>query len=395
MKKAFTLVELMVAIAVIAILMAFILRIGNIGSDSEARNVTISRLQRLENALSGYYAAFGTYPSVKLHGSRNIYLKVSDHGIQNTDGEENTSLWGWLKDGEVKDAMAESQAWNQVKAACIAQPIACYYPYPEDKAYQDYVEAYSEQMKSYVEQIEEIDQGTKAKFAAGFDTGVPLGRFGAFRNKIDWTEIQLFKFGLLSYLLPRYLFMMDGPEELFSSYAQWTGNNELPCDPLRGTPYSGGWKGIRDDANPKYNNTARVANIPSQAVCARWMANFEKTISCSQKKVVFFGINVVSDVNTDNIEMNEPNLALSIYSPGGYREDSKSGQYVLNSMTIKDGWGVEFFYYSPAPYQSYTLWSAGANKRTFPPWISRSSLGSDANACVGYWIKDDIGGLRK
>ena len=59
-------------------------------------------------------------------------------------------------------------------------------------------------------------------------------------------------------------------------------------------------------------------------------------------------------------------------------------------MTVVDGWENEFYYYCPAPYQSYVLWSAGANGKTFPPWVSRESLDSKANACVGYWTEDDI-----
>ena len=61
---------------------------------------------------------------------------------------------------------------------------------------------------------------------------------------------------------------------------------------------------------------------------------------------------------------------------------------------MRDGWDNELYYYSPEPYQSYVLWSAGANGRTFPPWISREKLPSDANRCVGYWVRDDIGGLK-
>ena len=49
-----------------------------------------------------------------------------------------------------------------------------------------------------------------------------------------------------------------------------------------------------------------------------------------------------------------------------------------------------FYYYSPAPYQTYILWSAGPDGRTFPPWISRDGLDNNANRCVSAWIEDDI-----
>ena len=232
---------------------------------------------------------------------------------------------------------------------------------------------------------------------AGYDTGVPLGRFASYRGEIDWEKIQLFKFGLLSFLLPRYLFMMEGPEELFTDYAQWTGNNQLPNDPLRGTTYAGGWKRLREDVN---DDLARVANIPSQAVCARWIANFEKSLTCGGTKTTFFGVdvqassdNLLGDAEEEGSEV-EVSLDIPVFSPGGYSQSSRSGQYTLNGISIMDGWGKELYYYSPPPYQSYVLWSAGPNKRTFPPWISRDSLNADARRCVGYWIADDIVNLR-
>jgi len=57
---------------------------------------------------------------------------------------------------------------------------------------------------------------------------------------------------------------------------------------------------------------------------------------------------------------------------------------------MRDGWWRDIYYYSPEPYQTYTVWSAGPNGRTFPPWISRDSLGSEANRCVAAWTVDDI-----
>ena len=402
MKRGFTLVEMLVVVVVIAVLMGMVVRFGNISSSSRRRARTIERLQRLENALSGYYAAFGTYPPVRLHGSRNIYLEVSAHGIQNTDGNENTSLWGWLDgNGNVSNKDAERKAWQQVKAACMAQPVACYYPYSE--RYNEYVQAYSEAMKSYVSGLsvpDDISAGRQSVFMAGFDTGVPLGRFGSYRDEVDWQKIQLFKFGVLSFLLPRYLFMMEGPRELFTDYAQWRGNNQLPHDPLRGQLYSGGWERLREDVR---GDLARVANIPSQAVCARWIANFEKSLVCA-RPLTLFGIDVMDSdtsgrsggaVSGGSGATVRPNLEIEVFSPGGYAQDSAAGQYVLNSTTMWDGWDNEFYYYSPPPYQSYVVWSGGPNGRTFPPWVARDTLPADANRCVGYWIADDIVGLKK
>ena len=94
MKKGFTLVEMLIVVTVLITLMGMVFRLGSLGGDSTRRNVTISRLQRVENCLSGYYAAFGSYPPVKLHGTRNIYAKANSHGIQSED-DENTALGSW------------------------------------------------------------------------------------------------------------------------------------------------------------------------------------------------------------------------------------------------------------------------------------------------------------
>ena len=289
MKKAFTLVELLVTITVIAILMGFVIRFGNVGSDTSARAVTVSRMQRLENALSGYYAAFGTYPPVKLHGSRDIYLRVNDHNLQSDSGEQNKNLWGWLgADGKVQNERAEANAWEQVRVACVSQPVAAYYPYSED--YKEYVQQLSELMKEMAPTIDDLSDARKRVFAAGFDIGVDGNgsdsRFNGYREYEEWADIQLFKFGVMSYLLPRYLFMMLGPEP-FLDYAQWLGNNNVPSDPFTGNRYGGNgadastaWKRMRDDKwGDNESNKAgevKIGSIPSQSVCARWMPKFEK-----------------------------------------------------------------------------------------------------------------------
>ena len=82
--------------------------------------------------------------------------------------------------------------------------------------------------------------------------------------------------------------------------------------------------------------------------------------------------------------------SIELYAPGGGSSDTTSDQYVLDSITVLDGWWNKFYYYSPPPYQSYTLWSGGANNRTFPPWISRDGMDAKANQCIGLWTEDDI-----
>jgi len=391
MKRGFTLVEMLIVVVVLVTLMSMVFRIGNIGEDTKARNETLNRMQRLEFALSGYYAAFGTYPPVKLHGSRNIYLEVDSHGIQNLDGEENTSIWGWYKESgdHGYNSEEEKKAWRQVEAACLAQPVACEFPFPDN--YAEMVEAVSESMKTAVEQDpDKYSQEQISSYAAGFDDGVTanIGRFNAYRDKSEWRDLQLFRFGVLSYLLPRYLFMMNGDQQFFENFVQWTGNNSLPCDPLTGQQY-GSWTKLQDQAlKDSSAELARVANIPSQAACARWMPTFEKSLCCNHK-FSFFGIEVR---DTDHESQTSPMQGQTpqIYSPGGFDDASTSGQYMLDCITMRDGWGKPLYYYSPAPHQSYVVWSGGKNQRTFPPWISRKGLDGAANRCVAFWVEDDV-----
>lgn len=385
MKKAFTLVELLIVVVVLVTLMTMMFKLGSISGSSSKRNKTVAKLQKLENCLSGYYAAFGTYPPVNLHLSRNPFLKVSSHGIQGENGEENRNIFGWdpekFRRGEYQQE--EEQAWRQVQAACKAQPVDCQYPFSD--GYSDLVDAHSEILMAEAAASTSLSTERKQVFAAGFDDGVSrnIGRHGAYRDKTAWFDVQLFKFGLMSFLLPRYLVMMGADESLYEDYAQWTGNNKLPCNPMTGLPFNR-WAQLRERARSNQKtDLAQVANIPSQAVCARWMPNLEKIVY-TPHALTLFGVSLRED------EDGGFSFETQIYSPGGFDNDSTSGQYMLDYCTVRDGWWNEFYYYSPAPYQSYILWSAGPNGRTFPPWMSREGLNAQDNKCIGAWIEDDI-----
>ena len=112
MKRAFTLIEMMVVIAVLVTLMAMTFRLGRIASESEERSTTIARMQRLENALSGFHAAFGCYPPVKLHGNRSF-------------SQQRESI-DWSGDG--------SAAWRLVERICRTQPMGCRFPFSSKMA---------------------------------------------------------------------------------------------------------------------------------------------------------------------------------------------------------------------------------------------------------------------
>lgn len=388
MKKGFTLIEMLIVVVVLVTLMTMTFRLSSIGSNSSARNTTINRMQRLENCLSGYYAAYGSYPAVKLQGSRNIYLAVNDNGIQDEDGEENKAIFGWYTADGNHGLWSEQecQAWEQVEAACKSQPVAFRFPYPDQQEWDTYIKSVSDSMKDNVEKLN-VSEARKKVIETGFSN---LKNYGALDSSaVDWRETQLFKFGLMSFLLPRYMVGMNGKETLFNDhYQQWEANNDQAYNPFTDEPMT--WAEVRTCAeevtkeNPDRDKVMRLANMPSQAVTARWMPNLEGSVSCNYN-FRLFGVDIG---NVDNPDLSSGNSNLEIYSTSGSGEGGT--YYVLDGVTVKDGWQNEFYYYSPPPYQSYTLWSAGPNGRTFPPWISRKSLPSDANRCVGVWVADDI-----
>ena len=97
MKKSrgFTLIELLIVTVIIVTLMAIVFRLAGSGGDSTARAKTLSRLQKLSNALSGYYAAFGSYPPVPLQGrSRDIYTRVDKYGATTGGGSLGYGIQG-------------------------------------------------------------------------------------------------------------------------------------------------------------------------------------------------------------------------------------------------------------------------------------------------------------
>ena len=396
MKKAFTLIELMIVIAVLAILMGIVFRLSSTGSDSGRRSETIARLQRLENCLSGYNAAFGSYPPVKLHGTRDIYMGVGASGIQ-TD-QRNEGIWGWNPDtfrrGTYQEA--EYRAWKQVEAACRSQPVDCKFPFPQEAAYINYIDNFSREIarraQSGDEQYKKYyrTESLRRKLTSGFDAlARNANRLSSSRNETDWRNIQLYKFGLMSYLLPRYLIMMNGDED-FCDYAQWTGNNTMPSDPMTGRNYAsnGGWRQLRRYAtSDRQSDIAKISSMPSQAVCARWMPNLAG-ICRANHSFRLFGIDIKSG-DGNALDMENPD-SLEVFSAGDPGASNFKDPYVLDSVSVLDGWDNEFYYYSPYPHQKYVLWSAGPNGRTFPPWISRKRLQSNANKCAAAWTEDDI-----
>lgn len=380
MKKAFTLIEMLIVVAVLVTLMTITFRLTSSAKENQKRNDTIMKLQRLENCLSGYYAAFGSYPQVALHGSRDIYASVDKTGMQ--DGGSNEGIFGWSNIGDDD----EIDAWSQVRAACQAQPFGCEFPFNDgDK---EMVDELAREIQALVSSggpgSEQFSDSPNADiFRAGF-FGADVDFFSGEQQNWDrWEKVQIFKFGLMSYLLPRYLVMMNADRNFYDKFAQWTGNNDMPCNPFDGETYDD-WSDVSRDANSDMQaDRARVANIPSQAVCARWIPNLEGCCY-GMRLPTLYGVSLGSEagINSDTAGY------FNFYHPD--KGDSLRNVYVLNMVTMTDGWYNEFFYYSPPPYQTYALWSGGPNGRTFPPWVARDKLSAQANECVRKWTEDDI-----
>ena len=392
--RGFTLIELLIVVAVIATLMGLVFRLAGVGGDQAARNKTITRMQKLEFALSGYFSAFGSYPPVPLHGSRDIFCGVNDHGIQTTSG------------GNVDAGLS----WPQVRAACLSQPVACEFPYNGESS--DTKEIMKHLAATYAE------MGGEWSRYGNFDIlESNEGRLSGYAKSAAWTDVQIFKFGVMSFLLPRYLFMVAGPYQLYDNdgyNAQWKSQNDLSKvfrfkDGKRLYSDQDGWKKLQDDTSQRRNVTTAndydkreyraILMQPSQSVCARWMQALDGIVSGGR---TFYGVNTLLD-HDDRYTYHHhggaelggrPQLMAAIYAPGKARDNSFNNQYILDGMTVRDGWGMDLFYYSPPPYQSYRLWSAGPNQKTIPPWVDlNSSAMSQYRTTAAEWMADDVVGL--
>ena len=392
--RGFTVIELMVVTLIIAILMSIAYRMSGIGAESENRNRTVERLQKLENCLSGYYAAYGSYPPVPLQGvSRSIDAPVDKLGVQTRSNAE-------------PSGNRLSERWKNVQAACMAQPVAAKFPFPE--AMDKRIKEVSDQVQEMVRDSEgdilqrNFENVDHTKYSGNVsDKG--SGDKGSYKNATEWSNVRIFRYGLLSFLLPRYLLMLGGEENLYTDFAQWKNFNNPPANISNGKRFENdfpnkdweefkGWidsKNIFNEYTGKIKRTAAnqdalamLEALPSQSVCRRWIVNLEGIVENGD---TYYGVNTGGSSSGG-------------LPPNPYRikqdhlcESPNGSLYVLNSVTVKDGWGNPIYYYSEPPYQSYQLWSGGKNGRTFPPWISVDSLEDDKDKKTALeWMSDDI-----
>ena len=384
-RRGFTLIELLIVTVVIVTLMGIVFRLAGVGGDSRAKSKTQARLQRLENAVSGYYAAYGSYPPVPLQGrSRDITQRVDSNGVQ---GGGKTSVNLGSPDKETK---------RQVEAACRAQPVAVLFPF-----------FMNDSVNGELQSKKDVLVGALSQQSGGAFSPLRKGNVGSL-NLGKENEATLFQFGLLSFLLPRYLFMLGGTEEMYDTrHCQWEKNNQLPCRIDTGRPYEK-WAGRDSIQEYLYGRgghreeASLVSNLTSQAVCARWMPNFENIVSGGYD---FYGVDTSDgnwpylnalqyDALPEEDNSKETRKWLHYVSPRGY-DGGQGSVYLLDGMTVADGWGREFYYYSDTPYQSYKLWSAGKNGLTFPPWLMEhlDSYSSKEQETIATWAHDDISHL--
>lgn len=385
MKKGFTLIELLIVVTVMATLMTIMFKLGTSSADERARINTITRMQKLENCLSGYFAAFGSYPPVALHGSRNIYTEV-ENGVQTGNQNENLD-------------------WEQIEAACRSQPVDACFPLPDDADTRKWVKENSDFLQSTYEGKE---GGKRPRYVNGF-TLPSYGEFTSYAKYREWEQVQVFKFGVMSYLLPRFLVMMSGDERFYNeNFAQWNDNNDSCLSAMDGQAMT--WSQVYDavDRDPKNDpkgnggiksmqDYIKVANIPTQSITARWLGNLENLCITLQEGAAtkVFGVDIKD--STLDLFVDAPDM-LPVYTPGG----QGSNWYLLDLITVVDGWNKVFYYYSPPGAQSYTLWSSGANGRTFPPWADKTGIldkrphdpEKNSSLTVADWLEDDIGGMK-
>lgn len=375
--KGFTLVELLVTVVVMVVLMSVSFRLIHGGDEAVARSRTQKRLQCLQNCLSGYRAAFGHYPAVPLHGERDIYLEANDYGIQT-------------------DRRTSKVVWRNVRAAILSQPVTTEFPFDTEnkEVKNDIARASAADVAwSKAAKTRGGDATAVAAYASGYKP-FSASLVATQKNRTSWRDVQVFRFGLLSYLLPRAEFMLFGEKLVYEKYAQWPEENDLAeyYDPETGKPLKTAWSELAAAMRAKGSDRKAILASRSQAACARWLPNLKGIVRGGG---TYFGVDT-SDGKTfrereDGLR-NAEVADLLIHASG--KADAPKTAYVLDGLTILDGWENEFYYYSPPPHLTCRIWSAGSDRKTLPPWIDPVLAAADPELkkALG-WTRDDLGTL--
>ena len=372
--KGFTLVELLITVMVMVVLMSVSFRLIHGGDEAVARSRTQERLQRLQNCLTGYRAAFGHYPAVPLHGVRDIYLEANDYGIQT-------------------DRRTTKVVWRNVRAAILSQPVTTEFPFDTE----------NKEVKADIAQASAADvawskaaktRGGDATAVAAYASGYKpfsASLVATQKNRTSWRDVQVFRFGLLSYLLPRAEFMLFGEKLVYEKYAQWPEQNDLAeyYDPETGKPLKSAWPELTAAMRTKGSDRKAILASRSQAACAHWVANLKGIVRGGG---TYFGVDTSDGKSFREREdglRNAEVADLLIHASG--KPDAPKTVYVLDGLTVLDGWENEFYYYSPAPHRTCRVWSAGSDCKTLPPWIDPALAAADPELKKALaWTRDDL-----
>jgi prepilin-type N-terminal cleavage/methylation domain-containing protein len=222
LRDAFTLIEMMVVVALIGILIGGVFRLLSAAGESAKRAETIERIQRLENAISGFYAKYGTYPPVAPHGSPDPKDKEDDEG--------KTTSAGKLEAGNANRA-----------ARC--QPVA--FEFPTMVALDPFITA------THDPGIVSANVNENA-----FDS-----------NVVKWPEVRLFKLGVTSFIVPRW----DALGEYDDQGELRNGNTKFEPKPtlLKVAQWT--------STNKKYEAKSEQLKA-ERAACAEWLPNLKGLI---------------------------------------------------------------------------------------------------------------------
>ena len=372
--RGFTLVELLVTVLVMVTLMAVSFRLMHGGDEAVARSRTHDRLQRLQNCLSGYRAAFGHYPAVPLHGVRDIYLEANDYGIQTSRRTSKVS-------------------WRNVRAAILSQPVTTEFPFDtENKEVKAEIAAASDADVAWSKAAKTRggDATAVAVYAKGYKP-FSASLVATQNSKSSWRDVQVFRYGLLSFLLPRAQFMLSGEKLVYEKYAQWPDQNELAeyYDPETGKPLKSTWSSLAAAMRTDGADRKAILASRSQAACAHWLPNLAGIVRGGG---TYYGVDTADGkaFRKREDELRDAEASdLLVHASG--KADAPKTAYVLNGLTVLDGWENEFYYYSPAPHRTCRIWSAGSDRKTLPPWIDPMAAASDPELKTALaWTRDDL-----
>jgi prepilin-type N-terminal cleavage/methylation domain-containing protein len=350
-QAAFTLIELMVVVVVISILIGGIFKLLSAAGNANKRASTQATLEKLQNALSGFYAQYGTYPPVAQYGSPDPFGG-------NRQDDFGSDLVSEIT-GETDGPSIRTAIW-----AAKCQPVA--FEFPPMQLMDDYV-------------------NKSSKGALGIN-GL-MGQTADSISSDDWADVKMFKFGLLSYLLPRVETI--GCPDSIKDVNKWNSG----IYPQIGFYQSKQWKKANPASKVGSDKTALTKALLGQRrleneACAHWLPNFKDLLYGGP---TVLGVETATD-STKNEAVFRKGKDHNDYAGGTYyfARGNSGSQTALRLVTLLDAWDQEYFYYSPPPYQSYRVWSAGPDRRTFPPWIPLDNLTTSQRKIVATWIADDI-----